>query len=76
MGTDIYGWVETRDPGSEWWDAAVRIHDIVYRQYGMFASLYGPLLADGGLGSLPHEQPPPLCGHDIGLQEGGELLAG
>ena len=41
MGADIYGWVETREPGSEWWDSAIRIHDIVYRQYGMFASLYG-----------------------------------
>ena len=41
MGTDIYGFVETREPGSEWWDSAIRIHDIVYRQYGMFASLFG-----------------------------------
>lgn len=41
MGTDIYGWVETREAGSEWWDSAIRIHDIVYRQYGMFASLFG-----------------------------------
>lgn len=41
MGADIYGWVETREPGSEWWDSAIRIHNIVYRQYGMFASLFG-----------------------------------
>jgi hypothetical protein len=41
MGTDIYGWVETREPDSAWWDSAIRIHDIVYRQYGMFASLFG-----------------------------------
>lgn len=41
MGADIWGWVETRKPGSEQWDAAFEIHDIVYRQYGMFASLFG-----------------------------------
>lgn len=41
MGRDIYGWGETREPNSEWWDSAIRIHDIVYRQYGMFASLFG-----------------------------------
>lgn len=41
MGADIYGWVEIRPPDSEQWDAAIRIHDIVYRQYGMFASLFG-----------------------------------
>lgn len=43
MGTDIYGWVETRESGSAWWDSAIRINDIVYRQYGMFASLFGVL---------------------------------
>lgn len=41
MGADIHGWVETREPGREWWDSAIRIHDIVHRQYGMFASLFG-----------------------------------
>jgi hypothetical protein len=41
VGADIYGWVETREASSEWWDSAIRIHDIVYRQYGMFASLFG-----------------------------------
>ncbi|HEU4785033.1 MAG TPA: hypothetical protein VFS83_16980, partial [Ktedonobacterales bacterium] len=41
MGADIYGWVETREPGSEWWDSAIRIHDIVQRSYSMFASLFG-----------------------------------
>lgn len=41
MGADIYGWVETRELDSDWWDSAIRIHDIVYRQYGMFASLFG-----------------------------------
>ncbi|HKS71284.1 MAG TPA: hypothetical protein VJQ45_12745 [Ktedonobacterales bacterium] len=41
MGTDISGWVETRKAGSNWWDAAIHIDDIVYRQYGMFASLFG-----------------------------------
>jgi|GEM_PF-1402230 hypothetical protein len=42
MGADIHGWVETRvAEGEEWWEAAIRIHDIVHRQYGMFASLFG-----------------------------------
>jgi hypothetical protein len=41
MGVDIHGWVETRRPKSEEWEAAIRIDDIVYRQYGMFASLFG-----------------------------------
>lgn len=41
VGADIYGWVEIRDPGDEGWEAAIRIHDIVHRQYGMFASLFG-----------------------------------
>jgi hypothetical protein len=49
MGADIYGWVETRKTGSEWWDAAICIHDIVYRQYGMFASLFG--VRNGGDGA-------------------------
>lgn len=48
MGADIYSRVETRTPGSEWWDSAIRIHDIVYRQYGMFASLFG--VRNGGNG--------------------------
>ena len=48
MGTDIYGWVETRTPDSEWWDAAIRIDNIVYRQYGMFASLFGICNWNGG----------------------------
>lgn len=46
MGTDIHGFVETRRSDSEWWDAAIRIHNIVYRQYGMFASLFG--IRNGG----------------------------
>jgi hypothetical protein len=41
VGADIYGWIETREAGSEWWDSAIRIHDIVYRYYAMFASLLG-----------------------------------
>jgi hypothetical protein len=41
MGADIYGWVETRSPGWPEWESAIRITDIVYRQYGMFASLFG-----------------------------------
>jgi hypothetical protein len=41
VGADIYGWVETRTPGGPEWDSAIRIDDIVYRQYGMFASLFG-----------------------------------
>lgn len=41
MGADIFGWVETRDPGAQWWHSAIRIHDIVYRSYAMFASLFG-----------------------------------
>jgi hypothetical protein len=41
MGADIWGWVETREPGTNQWDAAFEIHDIVYRHYGMFASLFG-----------------------------------
>lgn len=41
MGTDIYGWVEIRKPGNEWWDSAVQIHHNVHRKYGMFASLFG-----------------------------------
>jgi hypothetical protein len=41
VGADIYGWVEIRRPDSEWWDAAICIDDIVQRQYGMFASLFG-----------------------------------
>ena len=49
MGADIYGWVETRRPGSEWWDSAIQIHHIVYRQYGMFASLFG--VRNGGEGA-------------------------
>lgn len=40
MGADISGFVETRRAGSEWWDSAIRIDNIVYRQYGMFASLF------------------------------------
>ena len=48
MGADIFGWVETRETGSEWWDSAIRIHYIVYRQYGMFASLFG--VRNGGNG--------------------------
>lgn len=46
MGADIYGWIETRRADSEWWSSAIRIHDIVYRQYGMFASLFG--IRNGG----------------------------
>lgn len=49
IGTDISGWVETRISGSEWWDAAVRIDDIVYRQYGIFASLFG--VRNGAMGA-------------------------
>ena len=41
MGADIYGWVEVREPNSEWWYAAIRISHIVDRYYGMFASLFG-----------------------------------
>jgi hypothetical protein len=41
VGADIYGWVETRRPGREWWNSAIRTHDIVYRQYGIFAGLFG-----------------------------------
>lgn len=40
MGNDIAGWVEIRPPEHEW-TGAIRISDIVYRQYGMFASLFG-----------------------------------
>lgn len=29
MGADIHGWVEVRRDVSEWWDAAIRIDDIV-----------------------------------------------
>jgi hypothetical protein len=41
VGADISGWVEIRPPKSEWWEAAIRIHDIVRRNYGMFVSLFG-----------------------------------
>ncbi len=40
MGADIHGWVEIR-PRNYRWDAAIIIDEIVYRQYGMFASLFG-----------------------------------
>lgn len=41
MGADIHGWVEVRQPDSDWWDSIVLIDDLVYRQYGIFASLFG-----------------------------------
>jgi hypothetical protein len=41
MGADIHGWVEVRRPDRDEWDAAFPIDDLVYRQYGMFASLFG-----------------------------------
>lgn len=41
MGADTSGWVETRKAGGEWWDAAIRIDNIIHRQYSMFASLFG-----------------------------------
>jgi hypothetical protein len=41
MGVDIHGWVEIRPPKWEWWTAAIRIDDIVQRNYAMFASLFG-----------------------------------
>jgi hypothetical protein len=41
MGADISGWVEIRRPKWECWEAAIRIHDIVERNYGTFASLFG-----------------------------------
>jgi hypothetical protein len=40
MGNDIWGWVEIRPP-ERGWTGAIRISDLVYRQYGMFASLFG-----------------------------------
>jgi hypothetical protein len=41
VGNDIWGWVEIRPPEHEGWTAAITTQDIVYRQYGMFASLFG-----------------------------------
>ncbi len=41
MGADIYGWVETCEPGNDQWGAVFEIEDIVERSYGMFASLFG-----------------------------------
>ena len=41
MGVDIYGWVETHEPENEWWNGTIQIHDIVRRNYGMLASLFG-----------------------------------
>jgi hypothetical protein len=50
MGADIWGWVETREDVDQWWQSAIRIRDIVYRQYGMFASLFG--LRNGNHGTV------------------------
>jgi hypothetical protein len=41
VAADILGWVETREDTDARWSATIRIHPIVYRQYGMFASLFG-----------------------------------
>jgi hypothetical protein len=49
MGADIHGWVEIREAGSEWWHSVIQIDYLVYRQYGMFASLFG--VRNGDLGT-------------------------
>lgn len=41
MGADIHGWVEFRKSGDEWWEAIIRIDELVYRSYANFASLFG-----------------------------------
>ena len=41
MGTDISGWVEVKRAPDESWTALMPIDSIVYRPYGMFASLFG-----------------------------------
>ena len=75
MGTDISGWVETRTPGSEWWDATIRIDHIVYRQYGMFASLFG--VRNGAPGDeqfraiAPGRGVPPGASEDFSSDFGG-----
>jgi hypothetical protein len=48
MGVDISGWVETRYAGIEGWYGAIRIQNIVNRQYGMYASLFGVRNSDDG----------------------------
>jgi hypothetical protein len=41
MGTDSSGWVEVKRAPDESWTALMPIDSIVYRSYGMFASLFG-----------------------------------
>ncbi len=50
MGVDISGWVEIRPPVPAswmnrpehgWWYGVVRIHDLVHRNHGMLAGLFG-----------------------------------
>src|SRR5579859_4903007 len=41
MGVDIYGWVETHEPENEQWNGVIQIYDMVRRNYGMLASLFG-----------------------------------
>jgi hypothetical protein len=41
MGTDIYGWVEVRDPVTGAWGGVVKLDHLVPRDYDAFGCLFG-----------------------------------
>jgi hypothetical protein len=63
MGVDISGWVEFEpDDAPGYWQPLIRIDDLVYRSYGMFASLFGVRNNFHGFHPIaPSRGEPPHC---------------
>lgn len=58
MGTDIYGWVEIKNPNSQTWMGVMSIEYVAERNYRLFSVLFGgryrvsgftPIAADRGI---------------------------